>query len=82
MVISPTLEGSDPMKVTDRTRALLAQKRQQRDLYAKGYEYVGEGGGNLWQLYRGSRRGHRIVDAIVDSAGLGVYVKIEPVPHT
>lgn len=70
------------MKVTSRTRAVLAARRQQRDLYAKGYEYVGERGGNLWKLYRGGRVGHRIVDAIVDVAGLGVYVKIEPAPHT
>jgi hypothetical protein len=66
------------MKVTQRTKAVLAMRRQQRELYAKGYEYVGEGGGKLWEIYRGGRCGQRITDAIVDVAGMGVYVKIEP----
>lgn len=65
------------MKVTGLTKRFLASRRQRRQLIAKGYEEVGEGGGLLWQLERGGRIGHRIVDAIIAVEGRSVYVKIE-----
>lgn len=64
------------MRVTEVTRRILASRRQDRDLTAKGYEEVGEGGGLLWQLYRGGRMHCRIVDAIISVDGKSVYVKI------
>jgi hypothetical protein len=66
------------MKVNDVTRRILAWRKQNRDLLAKGYEEVGEGGGKLWELYRGGRSRHRIVDAIIAVDGKSVYVKCEP----
>jgi len=42
----------------------------------RGYEEVGEGGGKLWEIYRGGRVGAKIVDAIVAPHGMSVYVKI------
>lgn len=68
------------MHVTDLTRDHLAFRRQSRDLRAKGYEIVGERGGSLWELYRGSRVNHRIVDAIIGADGKCIFVKIEPLP--
>lgn len=65
------------MKVTYRTRQILKNRRFDRDMTARGYEEVGERGGKLWELYRGSRVGHHIVDAVVAPHGLSVYVKIE-----
>lgn len=65
------------MLVNDRTRKAFAYSRQRRNLEAKGYEEVGEGGGKLWELYRGYRRNQRIVDAIVAAHGMSVFVKIE-----
>jgi hypothetical protein len=69
------------MKVTDLTRQVIAARRQRRELLARGYEEVGEGGGLLWQLRRGGRVGHVIVDAIIATNGLSVYCKIEPAPR-
>lgn len=68
------------MRFTATTRQNLAKRRQARDLLAKGYEEVGEGGGRLWELYRGYRTNHRIVDAVVAADGKSVFVKIEPRP--
>lgn len=65
------------MKVTKFTRNVLAARKQKRDMLAKGYEEVGEGGGLLWELERGSRIGHKIIDAVVAVHGRSVYVKVE-----
>lgn len=65
------------MIVTEHTKFILAIARQRRDLYAKGYEEVGENGGKLWELYRGARCNHRITDAVVAVHGKSVYVKVE-----
>ena len=66
------------MKFTDRTRRVLAYRRHAREMARAGWEYVGEGGGHLWQLVRGSRRGQRIVAATPALDGLGVWVLIMP----
>lgn len=65
------------MKVTARTRDWLACRRDRRDMIRQGWEYVGEGGGRLWELYRGGRSGHRIVEAKVARDGMGIWVLIE-----
>jgi hypothetical protein len=59
------------------TRRRLAVRREQRKMKALGWEYVGEGGGKLWELYRGGRVGHRIVGAAVDITGLGIWVLVK-----
>lgn len=46
---------------------------------ARGYEKIGEGGGKLWELYRGWRTDQRIVDAIVDPGGRAIWIKTEKV---
>lgn len=64
------------MKVTDTTRRVLAYRRTIRQWLKEGYEDLGETGGNLWQIYRGVRRGKKIVDARVAPDGMSVFVKI------
>lgn len=66
------------MIVTEWTRECLHYRRTVKKWLAEGYEQVGECGGNLWQLYRGSRQHCRIIDARVAPDGMSVYVKIEP----
>jgi hypothetical protein len=56
----------------------LAARREARDMTKAGWEWIGEGGGKLWELYRGWRTDQHIVDAKVSYSGLGVWVKIEP----
>lgn len=41
-----------------------------------GWEEIGEGGGKLWELYRGFRTSHRIVDARIAPDGKSIFVKI------
>ena len=64
------------MLVTERTKQVLAYRRQRRELLAAGYEEVGERGGMLWQIYRGGRVGQRIRDVVIAEGGLSVYVLI------
>lgn len=68
------------MKVTDYTRERLRCLRERKKLLAAGYEEIGEGGGRLWDLYRGVRYDCRIVDAVVAPEGKTVFVKIEREP--
>lgn len=65
------------MKVTERTLRALTVKRIRRDFIERGYEEVGERGGKLWELYRGARIGHRVVDVEIDPDGMSLWVKIE-----
>lgn len=65
------------MKVTAFTRATLASRRQSKELFAKGWEEVGEGGGKLWELHRGYRHDYRIVAVQIGADGKRLYVKIE-----
>ena len=64
------------MKVTDLTRDTLRLRRSKRGLLSRGYEEVGENGGRLWELHRGSRQHMRIVDAVVALDGKSVFVKV------
>jgi hypothetical protein len=53
----------------------LAVRRDHRDMPKAGWEYVGEGGGKLWELNRGYRIGHRIAEVKIAADGVGVWVK-------
>lgn len=64
------------MKVTDLTRRRLHYRRTVRRWLAEGFEEVGEGGGELWQIYRGYRVGQTIQEARVAPGGMSVFVKI------
>ncbi len=65
------------MQVTEFTRNALKVRRDRRDRRREGWEFVGEGGGNLWELNRGGRWNHRIVDVRVAACGKAVWVKTE-----
>lgn len=62
---------------TDWQKRVLALRRERRDMAKRGWEFVGEGGGKLWELARGSRIGHRVVAAQPSLDGLGVWVLIQ-----
>lgn len=64
------------MKVTERTRKVLSYRRTIRDLKRDGFEEVGEGGGKLWQIYRGGRQGQKIRDVRIAPDGMSLFVKI------
>ena len=68
------------MKVTDRTRDVLAFRRQRRDLEAKGYRMHETD----WEIHRGgaSLHGERIVDAIVSVDGMYVYTLLSGAAST
>ncbi len=57
-------------------RSLRLTQSENATLRAEGWEEVGEGGGKLWELYRGFRTSHRIVDARITPDGLSLLVKI------
>lgn len=57
-------------------RTLRLTQPENTKLLGDGWEEVGEGGGKLWELYRGYRRGHRIVDVRITPDGLSLLVKI------
>lgn len=59
------------MRVTERTRSILAFRRQRRDLLAKGYEKAHE---PLWELHRGGRYNERIIDVQISTSGTDLYV--------
>ena len=65
------------MRVTRFTKEALVARRQAKNLTAKGYELIGESGHPLWELQRGGRWDHRIVDAIISADGKSVFIKIE-----
>lgn len=66
------------MKFNDWTKRVMAYRKMRRDLLAKGWEEVGECGGALWELYRGSRTHARIVDVRIAPDGKSLFVNIEP----
>ena len=68
------------MKVTDFTRKALAVRRDKRDRLRNGWEFVGEGGGKLWELNRGYRLRHSIVEVAISACGKGVWIKAEERP--
>lgn len=65
------------MLVTEFSRRAIAVRRDERRMRAAGYVRVGEGGGDLWQLHRGSRVGHVITDVKIAADQISVWVKIE-----
>lgn len=69
------------MKVTQFTRRALLVRRERREMTGAGWEFVGEGGGRLWELNRGARQDQRIVDVQIAACGKGVWVMIEPTPR-
>lgn len=66
------------MRVSELTKSALACRRETRDLKAAGWEPVGENGGNLWELHRGWRYNHRIVDVKISVDGKSLWVKVAP----
>lgn len=66
------------MRFTPLTHSALNYRRARAALEAQGFEHLGEGGGTLWQLYRGSRTSHRITDVRILPGGKDLMVKIEP----
>jgi hypothetical protein len=42
---------------------------------AEGWEEVGEGGGKLWELYRGARHDHVITDVRIAPGGKSLLIK-------
>ena len=65
------------MLVTERTKSALRYRRDVRDRVADGWEYVGEGGGRLWELERGCRWRHRITDVRIAADGKALWIKTE-----
>lgn len=63
------------MRVTDFTRDALRSRKEDRDMKKDGWERVGEGGGKLWELYRGGRWNHRITDAQISVDGKSLWIK-------
>lgn len=63
------------MKITELTRQALKTRRDRRGMLADGWEFVGENGGRLWTLYRGSRMNHVISDVRISACGRGLWIK-------
>lgn len=63
------------MKVTDVTRRTLAYRRAKKKFLDEGYEEIGEGGGRLWELYRGWRHRHVITDVHIAPGGKSLFIK-------
>lgn len=65
------------MKLTAFTKHALRVKRDRRDRLADGWEYIGEGGGKLWELHRGYRIPHRITAVEIAACGKALWIKTE-----
>lgn len=61
--------------MTDLESRVIADRQARRELELAGYEEVGESGGKLWELTRGSRFRHRIVDVKIDAGGKSLWIK-------
>ena len=61
------------MLVTKVTREELKQRRLAREMTAKGYERIS----GPWDVIRGTRWRHKIVDTVIDANGRNVWVKCE-----
>lgn len=66
------------MKMTEYSKAVLHYRRTVKQWKDEGFEDLGERGGNLWQIYRGSRCGQIIHEARVAPDGMSVFVRIAP----
>ena len=62
------------MLESNRSKEAIRIRRDYRDMERADYQPL-ESGGKLWELYRGGRSGHKIVEAVVAADGLGVWVK-------
>ncbi len=62
------------MKVTDSTRRALAFRREKRTLTALGYQQHETD----WEIHRGWKLGHVIVDAKISVDGMYVYTRTAP----
>jgi hypothetical protein len=58
-------------------KRVLASRREHRDLPKQGWEYLGEGGGKLWELYRGYRIGYEITEVRIAASGTALWIKTE-----
>lgn len=69
------------MKVTTNTRRALAIRRDCRDRLRDGWEFVGERGGSLCELYRGYRYDHKITEVRIAACGKAFWIKTQKVEH-
>jgi hypothetical protein len=65
------------VKVNQFVKDALRLRRDKRDMAKAGWEFVGERGGDLWELYRGGRGRHRIVDVRIAACGRALWIKTE-----
>lgn len=61
------------MKVTARTRRVLAWRRQKRDLMAQGYWHLTE---PCWEIVRGDRQKQIITDVQISTDGKSLYFRL------
>lgn len=66
------------MMLSALTRESLRVRRERRRLEAEGWQEVGEGGGRLWQLHRGSLIDHIITDVCIGPTGKTIFIKTAP----
>lgn len=70
------------MIATDFAKQVRRIRTERRDLTKQGWVHVGERGGSMWELYRGSRIGQRITDVRIAADGISLWIKCaEPEPH-
>jgi len=69
------------MKVSRFTRDALKVRRDMRDHLKDGWEFVSEGGGNLWQLYRGGRTNEKIIAVEISACGKAIWIKTAVVKY-
>jgi len=58
----------------------VAIRRERRAMTKDGWEHLGEGGGKLWEMYRGGRVGHQITDVRIAADGISLWIKTAPAP--
>lgn len=66
------------MIVTGFTKRTLSIRRDMRNRQRDGWEYVGDSGGNLWELHRGGRIDQVITDVAIAASGKGLWIKTAP----
>jgi hypothetical protein len=60
---------------TPAAKAMLNRLRDIRDFKISGHVEVGENGENLWQLHRGGKTGHIIIDVKIGRDGKTLWIK-------
>lgn len=66
------------MIVTTVTKEVLRCRRARRALELAGFEEVGERGGSLWELHRGSRTDHVITEVRIGPEGKTLFIRTSP----